>query len=122
MKYKKAYLLIIILIIILTAGCSEQKAPDGLKLGKYVMQDSEGQELAWVLLKEENQYDFCRHIATSYMPRGKYEVKDGILILNANPKEVYKFSIEGEKLVLQKDIGSLLKQGTVFEYKGPGDE
>lgn len=118
MKYKKAYLLIFILIIILTGGCTEQKAPEELKLGRYVMQDSEGQELAWVLLEEENQFDFCRHIATSYNPRGKYEVEDGTLILTANLKEVYKFSIEGEKLILQDDIGSMLKRGAVFEYRG----
>lgn len=122
MKYKAVCTVVVILIIIMTVGCTEKKAPDELKLGKYVMQDSKGQELAWVLLEEENQFDFCRHIATSYDPRGKYEVKDGTLVLAANLNEVYKFSIEGEKLVLQKDIGSLLKQGAVFEYKGSGDE
>lgn len=121
MKYKKAYLLII-LIILLASGCTEQKASAELKLGRYVLHDSEGQELAWVLLEEENQFDFCRHIATSYDPRGKYEVKDGILILTANLKEVYKFSIDGEKLTLKHDVGSMLKQGAVFEYKAAGDE
>ncbi len=122
MMYKKVCSVIIILIIILAAGCSEQNAPDELQIGRYVLRDSKGQELAWVLLEEENQFDFCRHIATSYNPRGKYEVKDGTLILTANLKEVYKFSIEGEKLILQDDVGSMIKEGAVFEYKGSGDE
>jgi len=122
MKCRRKFSVIIILIIILAVGCSVQKAPDELQIGRYVMQDSEGQELAWVLLEEENQFDFCRHIATSYDPRGKYEVKDGTLILTANLKEVYKFSIEGDKLILQESIGSMLKQGAIFEYKESGDE
>lgn len=117
MKVKKSYLILILLIIFLLAGCLSQGNSGELKLGKYVLYDTAKQEWAFVLLKEDSQFEFSRSITTSYNPTGSYEVKSDKLILNAGEKEVYKFSIYGERLILEDDIGSLLPSGSVFEYK-----
>jgi hypothetical protein len=122
MKYRKTWSVFIILIIILAVGCSEQKDSEELQLGKYVKQDTEKPERAWVLLLEDNQFQFIRSNATSYTPCGTYEAKDDTLILTVSEKEVYRFSINGEKLILKDDIGNLLKGGDIFKYTVPNAE
>jgi hypothetical protein len=117
MKARRVWLVFAVLIAILAVGCSEQENLGDLKLGKYVKLNAEGQAWAWVSLAENNKFQFNRNIATSYMPCGTYEVKDDMLILTVSEKEVYKFGINGDKIILEDDIGNLLKRGDVFEYK-----
>lgn len=111
---KRLLMMIIIASLTLVCSCSNKKNANGLKSGKYVEVEN---GLSWVVLKENNEFEFNRHIATSYYPRGSYYVQDGELILKVNDKEEYKFKIDGEKLVFESGtyIGNLLKEGVVFQ-------
>ncbi|WP_432666942.1 hypothetical protein R9X47_11350 [Wukongibacter baidiensis] len=111
---KRLLMMIMITSLILSFGCSNKKNANELKVGKYVEVEN---GLAWVILKENNQFEFNRHIVTSYRPRGSYSIQDGELILRVNDSEEYKFKIDGEKLVFESGthIGSLAKEGAVFQ-------
>lgn len=110
---KRLLMMIIIASLILTCSCSNKKNTNELKSGKYIEVES---GLAWVVLKENNEFEFNRNIA-SYRPIGSYSIKDGELILKVNDKEEYKFKIDGEKLVFESGtyIKNLLKEGAVFQ-------
>ena len=110
---KRLLLMIIVITIIFICGCSNE----GLKLGKYV-KFKNGFEYAWVELKENNEFEFNRSIATSYWPRGSYSIQDGELILKVRDEEEYKFKIDGEKIVFISGthIGNLLDEGEVFQF------
>lgn len=113
---KKGLLIIaIILSLFLICSCSNKINKNEIKIGKYLEVIN---EMAWVELKENNEYEFCRHIATSYVPSGKYIIEDGQLILKAGETEEYKFEINGDKLIFISGtyIGDLLKAGAVFQF------
>lgn len=112
---KRLLVMIIIASVILVCGCSNKKNVNELKIGKYVEVEN---GLAWVVLKKNNEFQFNRHIATSYDPIGSYNIQDGKLILKVSDKEEYKFKINGEKLVFESGthIGDLLKEGAVFQF------
>lgn len=110
-------LIIIVSIISLVTGCSKQNKSEDLKLGRYVIQeDTEPKGSAWVLLKEDSEFEFNRGIV-SYRPRGTYSIKDGMLILYVNEKESYDFTIDGDKLIFKRGdfIVNLVKEGAIFK-------
>lgn len=111
---KRLVMMIIITSFILICSCYNNKKTSELKTGKYVEMEN---GLAWVVLRENNEFEFNRHIATSYKPRGSYSIQNGELILKVSDKEEYKFKIDGEKLVFESGtfIGDLLKNGAVFQ-------
>ncbi|EHL16385.1 hypothetical protein HMPREF9629_01225 [Peptoanaerobacter stomatis] len=86
-----------------------------IKLGMYAYGTLEDGSYSYVLLKENNEFEFVRNIATSYVPIGKYKVDGNILILNGI-NDLYKFQIDGDKLIFlssNKDT-ALIDKGTVF--------
>lgn len=118
MKMKSGILLLAVFTI-LTAGCSIKENSEEPETGKYVMKEAEIEDFAWVLLEEDHQFQFNRHIATSYVPMGDYYVEDDELILKANENEIYRFRIRGNTLIFESGATaeSLVEKGTVFELK-----
>ena len=116
-KIFAVFLIIFVLILGLFTGCTKQNKIDELKLGRYIMQDTEPEGLAWVLLSENKQFVFNRGAATSYRPSGTYSIKDEVLTLYVNEDESYIFSIEGEKLIFQSGqfAEDLVEKGAVFK-------
>lgn len=116
MKFK-LMILILAASALLAAGCSSFENPEIPEIGKYVMKGAELEDFAWVLLEENNQFQFNRHIATSYIPMGEYTVEEDELVLKANENEIYRFKIIGNTLtfISGKTAESLVEKGTVFE-------
>lgn len=110
---KRLLMMIIIATLILACSCSINKNSNQLKIGKYVKVEN---GFAWVVLEENNEFEFNRSIATSYRPRGSYSIQNGELILKVDDTEEYKFKIDGEKLVFESGtyVENLLEKGTVF--------
>jgi len=113
----KPMVILIATFILLASACSLQDSAKELAIGKYVMQDAKDEEWAWVLLDDENKFEFNRNIATSYRPMGTYSVENNELILRVNDNEVYRFEIKGNSLIFKrgKYAESLIEIGTVFE-------
>ena len=107
-----------IFAILCTSGCSGQTKTEELKLGKYVMQDSEVEDWAYVILSDGNKFEFNRNLATSYRPMGTYSVEDNILVLKADLNEVYTFKInDGELIFNSGDMAKdLVEVGAVFKW------
>lgn len=113
----KSMIILIAASVLLTSACSFQNNVEELSTGKYVMQNAEDEDWAWVLLEDENQFQFNRNIATSYIPMGTYFVENDELLLTVNENEIYKFKIKGNTLIFEsgKYAESLVEIGTVFE-------
>ena len=103
---------------ILISACSSMSNNKDLNLGKYVMQDGQYEDFAWVLLEEDQQFEFNRGSNTSYRPRGIYSLKDNEVILTVNDDEVYTFTIEDNNLIFKSGefAKDLVPTGTVFEF------
>ncbi len=116
MRIKSMVLLIVVSVLFIYA-CSLQDNSEELATGKYVMQNAENEDWAWVLLDDENQFEFNRNIATLYIPMGTYLVGNNELILKVNDNEIYKFKIKGNSLIFasREYAESLIEKGTVFE-------
>lgn len=116
-KISAVFLIIFVLVLVLVTGCSKQNKTEEPKLGRYVIQGTEPEGLAWVLLNENKQFVFNRGAITSYRPSGTYSIKNKVLTLYVNEDESYIFSIEGEKLVFQsgKFAENLVEKGAVFK-------
>jgi len=116
-KRKVLMILLIMLALIFVAGCSSQSKEKSLKTGKYVMQDAEVEDWSWVNLKEDNKFEFNRCGALSYLPMGTYSVEDNVLILSVSEDEVYKFIIDGDKLIFEsgKMAEPFVSKGAVFK-------
>lgn len=110
---RRLLMMIIITSLILICSCYNERNAYELKTGKYVEVDN---GLAWVVLKENNEFEFNRGIA-SYRPKGRYRIQDGQLILEVSDKEEYKFKIDGEILTFESGtyIKNLIKDGAVFQ-------
>ena len=117
MKKRVIFIVLIFISMLVASGCSNQNKSEELKIGKYVMQDTEVEDWAWVLLKEDNQFEFNRDLATSYRPMGTYSIEDNILILDANVNGEYRFTIDGDKLIFNSStiVGAIVKEGSVFK-------
>lgn len=116
---KRLLIMIIIATLILACSCSINKNSNQLKIGKYVYYEVEnGFAWAWVILEENNEFEFNRGISTSYCPRGSYSIQEDELILKVDDTEQYKFKIDEKKLVFESgtDIGNLLEKGAVFQF------
>lgn len=114
---KKVVLSFLIIMVITSLSACTQYTPNRLpSLGKYVMMQNDP-EFAWVLLKENNEFEFNRNLATSYRPTGSYSVEDDVLTLMVSNDEVYIFKIKGKQLIFESSgsIGAIVEVGTVFE-------
>ena len=113
----KSIIILLATIILLTSACSFQESTEKLAIGKYVMQDAIDEEWAWVLLDNDNRFEFNRNIATSYRPMGTYSVENNELILKVNDNEVYRFEIKENSLIFISGeyAENLIEIGTVFE-------
>lgn len=120
MKKKGRFVLFLIVLILtsyLTSGCSKQYKIEEAKIGKYVMQGTEYEWMAWVLLEGNKKFQFNRNAYTSYIPIGTYSIEGNKLILYVNENEYYIFIIEGDKLVFEssKGVSAIVEKGTVFK-------
>ena len=107
--------LVVVLVCLATMAFLQFSGPAGggeLALGRYVSEDG----LAWVELKEDNRFEFCRYIATSYWPNGDYSIQEDELVLSVAENEQYRFSIVGDTIVFQSGeyAESLIEIGAVF--------
>ncbi len=115
----KSIVLLMMIIVLFFFGYTFLKSNQELSTGKYVMLNAENEDWAWVLLSDDHQFEFNRHLATSYRPMGTYFVENDKLILKVCEQEIYVFKIEGNRLIFQssKNISSLVPVGTIFELK-----
>lgn len=116
----KVFALLAVLSLIFTIGCSSKE----LKTGKYVLQGTEVEVWAWVLLKEDSKFEFNRNMATSYLPIGTYEVNGGFLVLTVSPDETYRFKINGDTLVFEsgKMAEPFIEKGAIFKLQETTNE
>ena len=105
---------ILLLTILSFIGCS-LNSDEILKLGKYALVDNE--DWAWIVLEEDNQFEFNRASNTSYRPNGTYSIESNILTLRANEYEIYTFKIKDEDLIFEsgKYAENLLESPSVFK-------
>lgn len=119
MNKKRMLLLFIITFILLNlfTGCFKQKEPEELKIGKYVMQDTELEGISWVLLEKDNKFRFNRQVFLSYLPVGTYSIEGNKLTLYVNENESYVFTIEKDKLIFESSNfdDDSVKKGAVFK-------
>ena len=94
MKSRKRVLFCLVVIAILVILIFSIKIvntkQEELKLGKYTTEDG----LAWVIIKENNEFLFNRHLATSYLPIGNYTIENNKLVLHVNREEEYIFKLK----------------------------
>lgn len=122
---KNKYNLRITEVVILTvisflslAGCTKQEKLKELKIGEYVMQDTEPEGMSYVLIEEDNKFKFDRHPALSYLPRGIYSIEGNKLTLYVNEDESYIFTIKKDQLVFESsnvDMSEFIEKGAVFK-------
>jgi hypothetical protein len=119
LKKRMTYFMLFLIIFAVVSGCSPDEKNAEPKLGTYVLQGAEPEDSAWVLLKENHQFEFSRHIALSYLPTGTYSVEKKTLILKANENELYYFTIDGDELILQgnKLTEEFMEEHAVFKLK-----
>ena len=116
---RKALVLVVTFALAFTMGCSLQNKSNELKTGKYVMQDTEVENKSWVVIKGNNQFEFNRNgsLSLSYIPMGTYSIEDNTLTLAVSEKEMYRFVVDGEKLVFKS--GNIpedwVKEGAIFK-------
>ena len=112
---KKLMVIFILALSFLIVGCSNQTISE-LELGRYFIVDSEIENSAWILLEENNHFEFNRAIATSYRPSGTYSINNEILVLFVSNNESYKFKIKDDKLIFISGdfIEDLIEVGTIF--------
>lgn len=117
MRKRKALVLLFTFTLVFAMAYSIQNKAKELKTGKYVMQDTEIEDWAWVVLKGNNQFEFNRNSATSYRPSGIYSIEDNILTLFVSENEEYKFLVDGDKLIFKSDdtTTNLIEEGAVFK-------
>ncbi|WP_312654428.1 hypothetical protein [Proteiniclasticum sp.] len=118
MKFRSVILFLAAFTLI-AAGCVNREMTEEPEIGIYVLKGQESEDFAWVLLENGHQFQFNRHIATSYVPMGTYFVENDELILRADENEMYRFRIQGNTLIFEsgKTAESLVEKGAVFELK-----
>ncbi len=97
---------------------NDKDAASLLRTGKYIMQDTEFINEAWLTIKKDGEYEFMLNLLSSYFPRGTYEVKGKELILYVDEEETYKFTIEADKLIFDSSssvISQNIVRGSVFK-------
>lgn len=92
------------------------------KLGTYRIVSSEGICKSYVVLKENNEFEFTRDIVLSYLPVGTYSVDGDRLILSVNTNESYVFTVEEDKLIFESGSANdnIVKKGSVYELSEEG--
>lgn len=116
MKKMKMSVIIIVLFSIVV-GCAVQESNKELKLGKYVIKNSETEDVAWFVLSKDNEFEFNRNKVMSYRPKGIYKVENDTLILFVNKEEIYKFKINGEEIIFISGdfVETFVEKGTIFK-------
>lgn len=105
-------ILLLITSIFISTACSLQTKPTELATGKYVMGTTEDDQWSWVLLKENDEFEFSLGWSISYLPTGTYKVTDNELLLTVEPSENYLFEISGDRLIF---INKINECGKVLE-------
>ncbi len=86
------------------------------KIGTYRIVDDKGISTSYVKLKENNEFEFCRNTALSYLPIGSYFAVGDKLMLSVYENEIYVFTIDIDKLIFESStvIDSVVEKGTVY--------
>jgi len=110
MKNKVMSLAIVLSLTMLFSACSGKQE---LKLGTYV---SDLDSFISLRLQSENKFQLNGPAEISSIAMGTYSIKNGSLILTANDKEEYIFSIENDKLIFESGtwFENWVEQGTEF--------
>ncbi len=126
---KKSIILLSIITIMLFFVACNDKTP-GLKINqkyiyeKYELEGAKGQTLdsmkPFIRLTDDNRFIFAYYMLSSYLPYGRYEIKNGYLILKTDDKRnEYVFKIQGETLKFDakksKMSTTILRDGAVFK-------
>ena len=90
----KLFLAFLVFAILFSTACSFQEEVEALPTGKYVRKDAPTEDWAWVLLEDDNKFEFSPGIV-SYRPSGTYSVENGELLLKVSDTELYHFEIKG---------------------------
>ena len=125
---KSIILLSIIAIILFFVSCNDKTT--GLKINqkyiyeKYELEAAKGQTpdimKPFIRLTDDNRFIFAYYMFSSYLPYGRYEIKNGYLILKTDDKRnEYVFKIQGETLKFDakksKISTTILRDGAVFK-------
>ena len=109
-------LIILVLVFALGIGWALKDKTEGLKLGRYVIQDAVPEGAAWVLLEENNQFEFNRSFNMSYRPKGSYSI-EGKMVTLYDGEDAYVFTFDRGKLIFEsgEKVGGLVKKGAIFK-------
>jgi len=90
-----------------------------VKQGTYITDDG----VSYITLHGDNEFAFVRHIATSFVPCGKYSIKNGHLMLGADEdaEQYFVFEIKDDKLILITPVMSSMPSGTVYRFIEPDE-
>ena len=107
---KMLFTLMIVFSSFFLASCTKQTS---LKLGKYQTED----KMSYIVLSENNEFVFARHVDTSYLPSGTYLIENKQLILTDMSGETYVFEINNGELIFQsgKMAEGIVDIGTVYK-------
>jgi len=109
---RKILLLSCLTILAALFGCQNNSE---LQTGKYMTEDN----LAWVILHDDDTFIFVRNIAASYAPVGTYSFEKDKLILSVSDDENYTFLITYGQIVFDNCLPSgmaMVDKGTVFKF------
>ena len=113
----KLLLTLLVFLILFSVACSLQDDVEELPTGKYVMKDAPTEDWAWVLLEEDNRFEFNPSMILSYRPTGTYSVEEDELLLKVSDTEIYRFEIKENTLIFKGTdyAGNFLENDSVFE-------
>lgn len=85
--------------------------------GKYIMQGCDKLLAPYLYFEEENEektFTFVNSCVSSNISRGSYSIDNNILILNDDNGNIYKFTIEGKKLIFDAESSSNILEYSYF--------
>ncbi len=117
LRYVVISIALLALILGIGVGCAKEDKTEAVQIGKYVMAGTEPEDSSWVLIKEGEEFEFVRHIATSYLPRGNYSIEGTTLTLYVDENELFTFTIDGDTLIFEDGPipRSMITKGAVFK-------
>lgn len=113
----KMIAMVLVFVFLLLPACSINS--EKIQLGKYVLKDAQSEDWSWILLQENNQFEFNLANNISYRPSGTYVVENDELLLKVNDEVQYRFQIKDHSLIFKGggNSGELLDLNAVYELK-----
>lgn len=90
----------------------------GLRLGDFFSDASDGEHSAIVILQGNNEFILNGPVFTSYSPTGKYSIVDDKLLLTVTDGEEYVFSIRNGNLIFESGawLENWVEPGSEFKF------